>query len=265
MTEFAYTPMAIWGRELRHYRKAAGLTQIELATKIKYSPSLVSQTETGQTPATPAFTEACDAALNTGGALTRILDYRKGEQFPPWFGEWLPYEEGAAVLKTFQPRVVYGLLQTPAYARALLDGDEEGVERRMERQRILDRSEPPTLHVVLDEAVLWRTAGGPEVMYEQLMHLVAISSRKVQIQILPDGKHPGTQGPFVLATVATGSTVAYLETAVRGVVTPTPEDIARAEALWEAIKADALPLEMSKELIKRAAEERYGRPDDPVA
>jgi transcriptional regulator with XRE-family HTH domain len=74
--ETEYTPMAIWGRELRHYRQAAGLTQAELAEKIKYSTSLVSQTETGQTPATLAFADACDTALDTGGALARLLDYR---------------------------------------------------------------------------------------------------------------------------------------------------------------------------------------------
>jgi transcriptional regulator with XRE-family HTH domain len=248
--------MAIWGRELRHYRKAAGLTQIELAAKIKYSPSLVSQTETGQVPATPEFAAACNEALVTGGALVRLLDYRKGG-IPRWFAEWLPYEESAGVLKTFQPRVVYGLLQTEAYARVLLDHDEVTVDARLKRQQILHRPDPPTLHVVLDESVLWRVAGGPEVMREQLTHLAEISSRKVQIQILPNGGHLATQGPFVLATLEDGSTAAYLETAVHGLVTTSSEDVVRADAAWEAIKAEALPVGMSKELIVRTAEERW--------
>jgi transcriptional regulator with XRE-family HTH domain len=249
-----YTPMAIWGRELKHYRQAAGLTQAELAQRINYSTSLISQIETGQVPGTPEFAASCDKQLTTGGALTRTLDYRKGSAFPTWFGRWLPYEEGAVVLKTFQPNVIYGLLQTSAYAQVVLDGDISG---RMDRQRILNRPEPPTLHVVLDETVLWRDAGGPEVMYEQLMHLIEISCRNIKIKVLPNGVRLGTQGPFVLATLEDGSTAAYLETAVRGLVTVAPDDIARAEALWEAIKAEALPLGMSKELIKRTAEERW--------
>lgn len=78
------------------------------------------------------------------------------------------------------------------------------------------------------------------------MHLVEISSNAIKIQVLPNGSHPGTQGPFVLATLEDGSTGAYLETAVRGVVTVAPDDIAQADALWESIKAEALPLAMSK-------------------
>jgi transcriptional regulator with XRE-family HTH domain len=176
MTDFAYTPMAIWGRELRHYRKAAGLTQIELAAKIKYSPSLVSQIETGQVPATPDFATTCNETLDTGGALVRLLDYRKGD-IPPWCAEWMPYEEGAGVLKTFQPRLVYGLLQTEGYTRTVLAGDEMAIGRRLARQRIFERSEPPTLHVVLDESVLWRDVGGPEAMRAQLSHLVAMLAK----------------------------------------------------------------------------------------
>jgi transcriptional regulator with XRE-family HTH domain len=249
-----YTPMAIWGRELKHYRQAAGLTQVELAERINYSTSLISQIETGNLPASVEFAEACDRELDTGGALARTLDYRKGSVFPTWFGEWLPYEEGAAVLKTFQPNVIYGLLQTEAYARALMGED---VSARMERQKILERPGPPTLHVVLDETVLWRDVGGPKVMYEQLMHLVEISSSNIKIQVLPNNANLGIQGPLVLARLPNGSTAAYLETALRGMVTVAPDDIARADARWESIKAEALPLGMSKDLIKRTAEERW--------
>lgn len=249
-----YTPMAIWGRELKHYRQVAGLTQAELAEKINYSTSLISQIETGQLPASVEFAEVCDRELHTGGTLKRTLDYRKGSVFPSWFGEWLPYEEGAAVLKTFQPNVVDGLLQTEAYAQALLGGD---VSARMERQKILERPEPPTLHVVLDETVLWRDVGGAEVMYEQLMHLVEISSDHIKIQILPNNTNLGMQGPLVLAKLPNGSTAAYVETVLRGMVTVAPDDIARADAVWESIKAEALPLGMSMELIKRTAEERW--------
>jgi transcriptional regulator with XRE-family HTH domain len=251
-----YTPMAIWGRELKHYRQAAGLTQVELGTKINYSMSLISQIETGQVPATIEFAEACDKQLNTGGALTRTLDYRKGSVFPSWLLKWITYEEGAEILKTYQSNVVYSLLQTEAYASALLDGDEERTAARLKRQQILDRPEPPMLHVVLDETVLWRDVGGREVMYEQLMHLLKMSSRNIKIQILPNNANLGIQAPFVIAALETGS-ACILDTAVHGFVTVSPQDADRVADMWETILAAALPVEMSKALIKRTAEERW--------
>ncbi|MGW4413082.1 helix-turn-helix domain-containing protein, partial [Nonomuraea sp. NPDC004702] len=87
MVDF-YAPQAIWGRELRHYRKTAALTQGQLAERIHFSEGLISGVETGQLPASPEFAEACDKALGTGGALRRLLDWRKGQIFPSWFGRW---------------------------------------------------------------------------------------------------------------------------------------------------------------------------------
>ncbi|MBC6457610.1 helix-turn-helix domain-containing protein [Actinomadura sp. HBU206391] len=138
MTE-PYGPQAIWGRELRHYRLAAGLTQTRLGELIHFSESLISGIETGQLPASADFAQICDEALNTGGALSRLLDWRKADRFPSWFGEWPKIEAQATVLRTFQLSVVYGLLQTRDYAHAVLDGDEEAVAARLERQELLAR------------------------------------------------------------------------------------------------------------------------------
>jgi transcriptional regulator with XRE-family HTH domain len=251
-----YTPMAIWGRELKYYRQAAGLTQAELAQKINYSTSLISQVETGQVPGTGEFAEACDRQLNTGGALTRTLDYRKGSVFPSWLLKWITYEEGAEILKAYQSNLVYSLLQTEAYASALLGGEEVETNARLKRQQILDRIDPPTLHVVLDEVVLWREVGGSEIMHERLMHLLKISCRSIKIQVLPNNANLGLHAPFVLATLANGS-ACLMETPVQGLVTVSPADVSRVVELWETILADALPVEMSKELIKRTAEERW--------
>lgn len=109
-----YSPQAIWGRELRHYRQRADLTQIQVAELTGYSESLVSSVETGQAPATPEFAEACEKVLKTDGALLRQLDYRKAERFPTWFGEWPIIESKATTLRNFELAVVPGLLQTKA-------------------------------------------------------------------------------------------------------------------------------------------------------
>lgn len=249
-----FTPMAIWGRELRHYRQRAGLTQQEFADEIKYSKSLVSQVETGQTPATPEFAEACDDRLQAGGALVRLLDYRKANGFPVYFRDWVPIEARATILRAFEPNVVYGLLQTEDYARAILYGDETVLAARMERQGILGVDHAPALHVVLDESVLYREVGSRAVMYDQLLRLTESVSPKITVQIVPQELHPGIHGSWVLATIPEGTAVAYVETAARGFVTDGREDLARLTAAWESLRSHALPLKASVGVIQKAAE-----------
>ncbi|MFI7626639.1 helix-turn-helix domain-containing protein [Microbispora rosea] len=244
-----YSPQAIWGRELRHYRQAAGLTQTQLAQKVHFSESLISGIETGQLPASPEFAQCCDEALSTGGALQRLLDWRKGQVFPSWFGKWRDKEQVATALRTCQPLVIPGLLQTEAYARVLLSGDETAVAARLDRQRIL--------RCVIDEAVLHRPIGGPLVMCEQLNHLLAMVSPRLSIQVVPHGMHSGLLGGFSIATLDGGNDLVYMETAVRGLTTSDHEDVAAAIECFEAIRTEALPLSMSTNLIRKTMEERW--------
>jgi DNA-binding XRE family transcriptional regulator len=255
-----HTPQAIWGRELRHYRQAAGLTQAQLAQKIHFSESLISGIETGQLPASPEFSQACDTTLSTGGALHRLLDWRRGQVFPAWFGKWRDKEQVATTLRTYEPLVVPGLLQTETYARALLGDSGEAVSARLERQAILARDDPkpPRLRAVIDESVLHRRVGSPETMRDQLDHLVRVASPAVSVQIVPEGcVRAGLLAGFAIATMEGGSEVAYFETAIRGFTSSDQDDVAAALELFEAIRIDALPLGMSVELIQRTAEERW--------
>lgn len=256
-----YSPQAIWGRELRHYRKAAGFTQAQLAARINFAESLISGCENGHLSASPEFAEACDEALRTGGALVRLLDYRKAEVFPSWFGEWPIIESKAARLRTFQLEVVDGLLQTEAYASVLLNGDKQKVAARLERQRVLFREDPapPKLRVILDEAVLLRPAGDKAVMREQLEYLIeAAAYEHISIQVIPYGVHPGLPGAFVIASLGPGNgAVAYVETGLRGQIARNPEDIEILDDHWETLQTYALPQRESLELIKKTVEERW--------
>lgn len=254
-----YTPQAIWGRELRHHRKTAGLTQGQLAERIHFSESLISGVETGQLPASPEFAETCDEVLQTGGALHRLLDWRKGLQIPSWFGKWRDKEREATALRAYEPLVFPGLLQTEGYARILLRGNEAAVEARLDRQIILVRDDPrpPSLRCVIDEAVLYRPIGGPGVMREQLEHLMSVITPRLSVQIVPHGMHSGLMGGFAIATLARGGDVLYAETAVRGLTTSDQEDIAAAVERFEAIRSEALPISMSIDLIQRAVEEKW--------
>jgi transcriptional regulator with XRE-family HTH domain len=256
-----YSPQAIWGRELRHYRKAAGLTQLQLSELIFCSESLISSIETGQAPATSDFAQAADEALTTGGTLFRLLDWRKGVPvYPSWFAEWPSVEEKAVQLRASEINLVYGLVQTPDYARALLRGDETAVNARMARQGILTRESPPppNLYCVLDEAVLRRDVGGAKVMHAQLLYLAELSTREnISIQIIPGGHHPGARGPFAVATMEDGNEIAQAENAFGGAITDRPEDLATVESSWESIRSESLPASMSRDLIVRTAEELW--------
>ncbi len=254
-----YTPQAIWGRELRHYRQAAGLTQAQMAQKIHFSESLISGIETGQLPASPDFAQACDTTLGTGGALHRLLDWRRAQRFPLWFGKWRDKEQSATVLRAYEPLLVPGLLQTEAYARVVLRGDEIALVARLERQALLTRHDPqpPILRCILDEAVLSRPIGSAEDMREQLDHLVSIVGPRLSIQIVPHGMHPGLLSGFAIATLEGGTDVAYVDTALRGFTVSEQDEVDQAVHRFESIRTEALPLSMSLDLIKRTAVEKW--------
>lgn len=255
-----HAPQAIWGRELRQQRQEAGLTQAQLAGRIHFSEGLVSGVETGQLPASPDFARAVDTALGTGGLLLRLLDWRKGQVFPEWFGTWHEKEQAAVALRTYQPLVVPGLLQTEDYARALLGDDEQTVAARMERQAVLTREDPPppTLRCLIDEAVLHRPVGGRKAMHAQLEKLVSLADSTISIQVVPMSVvRFGLLAGFAIATSEGGTDVAYFETAIRGLTSGDRSEVTDAVFLFEAIRTEALPQSMSMDLIRRTAEERW--------
>jgi Domain of unknown function (DUF5753) len=104
------------------------------------------------------------------------------------------YEAGARSLRLFEHVLVPGLLQTADYARAVLstrphtsaDEIEELVTARLARQALLARADPPLLYVLLDEGVLHRPVGTPEVMATQLARLAELSEQTyVTLQVIP--------------------------------------------------------------------------------
>jgi transcriptional regulator with XRE-family HTH domain len=253
------SPLALFGAELRFLRERAGLSQDQAGAKANYSGSHIGSIERAEDMPLRRFAEKMDQVLDGGGILPRLWDgLLKRSVHPPWF-DWPIHESAADLLRSFQLALVYGLLQTEAYARALLHGDEQAVRARMARQEVLRRTEPdpPHLACVLDEAVLWREVGGPEVMREQLQHLVAVVSERISVQILPCGLHRGVNGSFVLATVDDRREVAYVETAARGITTGEPADLATLTRRFESIRSRALPVDQSLDLIMRTAKERW--------
>jgi hypothetical protein len=111
-------------------------------------------------------------------------------------------------------------------------------------------------HVVLDEAVLYQGRGGKEVIRTQLEHLTASVGPRLTLQVVPSDVNPRSTGAFTIATVD-GAEVGYIETAVRGIVTSSQEDIAALTASWEAIRTFALSQRESLDMIRKVIEEKW--------
>ncbi|MEW2070593.1 helix-turn-helix transcriptional regulator, partial [Streptomyces sp. NPDC007346] len=196
------SPLDYFGSELRRVREAHGLKQAELGAKLYCSGSLIGQIETTKKAPTREFAEALDQALHTDGLFSRLVGLVLRSQLPSWFRPYADMEAKAAYIYTFQSQLVYGVLQTEAYARALIGMEhphevDEMVAARMERQRVLEREDPPVLWVVLSEAALLQEVGGRDVMREQLARLLA-RRRRVQGQAAgPCGQaRPGKEAAY---------------------------------------------------------------------
>jgi transcriptional regulator with XRE-family HTH domain len=265
------SPLDYYGYELRRAREAAGLTQQALGSIVFCTGSLIGQIETTVRVPTREFSERVDAALGTDGTFSRLVGLVLRSQLPSWFQPYAEMEGRATFISVYQAQVVYGLLQTRAYAQALLGVREEStvdamVAARLDRQRILDRPEPPVTWVVLSEAALHQEVGGREVMRDQLAHLLTLQQRRwLDIQVLPfeAGAHTGLMGSFNLLRFENDPAIVYTEDFVQGHMTANPPAIREGSARYDHLQAAALSPRDSATLIARAMEERYGNRSGP--
>ncbi|MEV7977869.1 helix-turn-helix transcriptional regulator [Streptomyces sp. NPDC086519] len=210
----------ILGRRLQERRQDAGVSLEDAARALRVTPLTIRRLEKAEVTLKPLYV---DKLLETYGADRQERDefvafaeranepgwwhtYR--DVLPSWFSAYVSLETGATTLRTYEPHYVTGLLQTQQYARSVLSGgfpndSDEDLERRvnlrLRRQVLLERSDAPTLWVVMEEAVLHRVVGGPEVMREQIERLLEISElAHVSVDVVPftAGAHVGACAPF---------------------------------------------------------------------
>ncbi|WP_405873357.1 MULTISPECIES: helix-turn-helix domain-containing protein [unclassified Streptomyces] len=271
------SPLDYYGCELRRLREVAGLTQRQLGDILNYTGSLVGQIETARKVPTPEFSERADAALESGGMLSRLVELVLRSQLPAWFRQVAELEARAVEICSFQSHMALGLLQTRAYARAVLGAlDQSDLDGRtavrLSRQRVFEKAEPPVFWAVLSEAALYQEMGGRETMRAQLAHLLSFEGNpRINVQILPfsAGVHAGLQGPFDIYRFASDPTILYTEGYGSGQPTANPDTVKDCSLRYDHLRAAALSLRDSADLIRRVMEERYGQQrdtdDDPVA
>ncbi|WP_329547918.1 helix-turn-helix domain-containing protein [Streptomyces sp. NBC_01356] len=264
------SPLDYYGFELRRHREAAGLTQKEFGDVVNYTGSLVGQIETARKLPTDVFSERADAALGTGGLLSRLVGLVLRSQLPAWFQQVAELEARAIEICTFQTHMVHGLLQTEAYARAVLGAlDSSRLDDRtavrLARQRIFDKAEPPVLWAVISEAALYQEMGGPETMRGQLARLLDFEDNpRINIQVLPysAGAHAGLTGSYTLFRFASDPEIVYTEGYGTGHPTANPDTVKDCSLRYDHLQAAALSLRDSAGLIRHVMEERYGEQRD---
>ncbi len=260
--------LAFFGAELRRLRVAAGVSQEDLAQHIAYSASLVGMIETARRAPARDFAERCDVALDTGGALARLWPLVSQEALPRWFRPFAEIERGATSIRTWEPLIIPGLLQTKDYARALITGWQPGdpaetveqqVSARMERQHLLDRTDPPLIWAIIGEAALRNPVGSPAVLHDQLAHLLDTETAhpRLIIQVIPlaAGAHPGLEGSLVLVTRRDEPDIAYLEVQGRGHLVERADEVTRYGLLYDMLRAVALPPDASRTMIADCVKE----------
>jgi transcriptional regulator with XRE-family HTH domain len=267
--------------ELRRLRDQAGLSADQAAAQLGegWSRYKVIRIETAKTkPSVTGITAMLDLYGVDSGTRAALIELAKNAWRRGWWtdysdvfrGSYVALEDDAARIDEWSPQVVPGLLQTDEYAREVIragwPGDEAGVHRRvqarMTRKALLGRTDPPApaLTAILDESVLRRPIGGPEVMRAQLHALIDAARRpNVDIRVLPfaAGTHAGLDGPFILLGFPEdiAPDVAYVGTRIGD---GYAEDAATVRAIrvdFEALHAAALPPEESLERIAAITKE----------
>lgn len=270
------------GTELRRLREARSIKLEEVAEQLGLAASTLSRIETGKAPTRTAYlTGMLDLYGVQDPAMRQILinmareGHRKGwwaaweDVLPTGFDVYVGLEAEAASVRAYESLVVHGLLQTEAYARTVSTAvrrkqTPEQIERlvalRMQRQEVILRADPLQLWVILDEAVIRRTMGAPELMREQLSHLADASQwPNITLQVLPFSSepHPCLNGPFAIIEFPErfDPDVVYTEGVAGQAYLEREKDVrARAEA-FDLLRAAALSPADSTDLIIKLARE----------
>ncbi|MFF3512744.1 helix-turn-helix domain-containing protein [Streptomyces sp. NPDC002573] len=265
------------GSHLRRLRETRGITREAAGYSIRASESKISRMELGRV----SFkTRDVEDLLTLYGIIdeaerTSLLSLAKeanvagwwhsySDVLPSWFPTYVGLEGAAHLIRSYEVQFVHGLLQTEAYAHAVVARGMKGasaadidrrVALRLERQKYLVSENAPQFHVILDEAALRRPYGDREVMRGQLQHLIDISERpNIRLQIMPFsfGGHAGEGGAFTILSFPESdlSDVVYLEQLTSALYLDKREDVLQYETAMKQLQQDSPGPDESRDLLR---------------
>ncbi|MGW3016059.1 helix-turn-helix domain-containing protein [Streptomyces longwoodensis] len=276
------------GAELRRLRQASGLKSTEVAERLMISQPKISHLENGRRAISPRDVRDLCALYGVSDqkAVDALMEMARESGTRGWwhaYGDipqsvYIGLEADAASVHAFEPLVIPDLLQTPAYAHAVI---EESIPRltarqaaarlkvRLRRQhRIYDPAGPLRFRAVLDESVLRRAVGSPDIMREQLEHLNALGAEpNITVQVLPfaGGVHPGLSGRFSIVRCADSpeAPVVYLERFTSDLYLEKQSDVRLYSGMYAHLQAQALDPVSSRWFITDAITSHKGAQHRP--
>jgi len=257
------TPREDLADMLREARISAGYgSQAALAKRLHVSRPLINRAESASQPI-PSDAVLTAWAGVTGCPLDKLLELveRIRTGTPDWFMDYLIAEANATMLRYWQPLIVPGILQTPAYMRALFDGEghlldkiDELAAARMHRQDVIGRAH---VAAVISQEVLYRLVGSPVIMGGQCGHLAKLAERPdIALHVLPEGTSMGLWGAFDIAT--RGGQVTVCLSAIEDIPSTAEALVRKTSLAFEQLLGAALPRAESLARI-RMAEETWKR------
>jgi hypothetical protein len=239
------------GSQLRQLREASGFTTGVAGHAIRASHAKISRMELGRV----GFKERDVADLLTlygitdeqerGSFLTLARRanvpgwwHHYSDLLPSWFEMYLGLEQSSSVIRTYQPQLVPGLLQTQECARAVIQLGhpsasvaeiDRRIALRMSRQEVLTRPGAPYLWAVIEEGALWRL-DGRLAMQEQICHLIDMAKLpNITLQVIPvySRAHVALGGPFTILrfTAPDVPDIVYLEQLTSALYLDKNEDV----------------------------------------
>ncbi|MFJ8080456.1 helix-turn-helix transcriptional regulator [Streptomyces sp. NPDC096205] len=267
----------VLGRRLLDLREQAGLKREEAARVLRVAPATVRRMEMAEVslkiPYLQLLLKAYGVPDDEAEAFVQLAEeankpgwwQRFHDVLPGWFSMHVSLEGAASLIRSYEPHFVPGLLQTEDYARGVMlsgavgqtrpDDIERHVALRMQRQGLLTREGAPRFWAVMDETVLRRPVGGPEVMRAQIDRLLEVAKLpNVTLQVVPfaTGPHPGTYGPFVLFRFAVPELpdMVYSEYLTGAVYLDARTEVATHLEVMDRMAAQAATAHRTKEILR---------------
>ncbi|MFG2321005.1 Scr1 family TA system antitoxin-like transcriptional regulator [Streptomyces sp. NPDC048568] len=252
-----------FGAVVQGFRKRAGMTQEELAERVRYSVQTVASVEQGRRFPTAEYVRRAEDVLDAAGILSgavRHLSRQPG--LASWFRQWAGLEATAVSLSTYECRLVPGLLQTEAYARTLFEnqlpplGDEQIEAQwvaRAERQKLLRQRPNTAFSFIVEEHLFVRRVGGADVTQQLVDHVLRLAAlRNVEVQVMPLVRtaHAGLDGPMQLLETPENRWFAYNEGQRGGLFVSDPKEVSVLQMRYARMRSQALSLEDSLGLLQ---------------
>ncbi len=266
------------GEGLRRVMEQAGLTGQQAAYLLGCSPSRVSRLLSGRRGGSEvdvaAFLGVCRVKVAERDQLLALCQQQHtpgwlqqhGTRLPKQLRTLIDHEDKAVTIDDFQPTLIPGVLQTGAYAHAVISRIatmpaaevDERVAARLARQCLFSRERPARFTFYVHEFVLRLQVGGAAVMSAQLHHLLRMSVRPyLTVRVVPAslGAHAATAGAFKLMEFAEFKPVVYQESETFTLFLEKREEIAAYRCVLAALADAALGEGESRELIATVATE----------